>query len=334
MSLTDLDTPPDLSRDSGARATSGRTIVAVPLSSLIPGESPRLNGQDQAHIARLAEVETPLPPILVARRGMRVIDGMHRLMAAVLRGRETIDVEFFDGPESDIFLCAVAANVTHGFPLSQTDRRLAAEKIIATHPHMSDRAIAEVAGLGAKTVAGIRRRATGATPQLATRIGKDGKIRPLDGSPGRQRAAELIMAHPGASLREVARGAGISLATASDVRRRMLRGESPVLNAPQETDDDVPPRVDERTVRRRQPELPPNPVMLLEKLLRDPSLRLNEGGRQLLRLLRHNTLGARERSDLISSVPSHCGTLVAQLAQQYAQMWTELATEIQDRTDN
>ena len=53
-------------------------------------------GEAKAHIARLAEAETPLPPVLVDRRSMRVIDGMHRLMAALSKGRETIDVQFFE----------------------------------------------------------------------------------------------------------------------------------------------------------------------------------------------------------------------------------------------
>jgi hypothetical protein len=77
---------PDISRL--ARQTVQVTpVVAVPVLSLRPADSPRLNGEDKAHIARLAEMDTPLPPILVDRRTMRVIDGMHRLMAASLLGR-------------------------------------------------------------------------------------------------------------------------------------------------------------------------------------------------------------------------------------------------------
>jgi ParB-like chromosome segregation protein Spo0J len=57
---------------------------------------------------------------------MRVIDGMHRLMAASLQGRESIDVMFFHGSEIDVFLRAVQENITHGLPLSQADRRAAA----------------------------------------------------------------------------------------------------------------------------------------------------------------------------------------------------------------
>ena len=148
--------------------------------SLRIGKSPRLNGEDRAHIARLAETETPLPPILVDRRTMRVIDGMHRLMAASLQGRETIDVMFFDGSEADVFLRAVQENIAHGLPLSQADRRAAAERIIASHPHMSDRAIGHSAGLAAKTVAAIRKSSSEEIPQSNARVGRDGRVRPLD----------------------------------------------------------------------------------------------------------------------------------------------------------
>ena len=87
-------------------------VVAVPVLTLRPADSPRLNGEDKAHISRLAETETPLPPILVDRRSMRVIDGMHRLMAASLQARQTIDVIFFDGSEADVFLRAFMLDAT------------------------------------------------------------------------------------------------------------------------------------------------------------------------------------------------------------------------------
>ncbi|MFD8814979.1 ParB/RepB/Spo0J family partition protein, partial [Streptomyces sp. NPDC059627] len=145
--------------DDPAEHTGGddTAVVSVPVLSLRPADSPRLNGEDKAHIMRLAEAETPLPPILVDRRSLQVIDGMHRLMAASLRGQETIDVIFFDGNEADIFLRAVQENVTHGLPLSRADRRAAAERIIASHPHLSDRVIGQTAGLAANTVAAIRK---------------------------------------------------------------------------------------------------------------------------------------------------------------------------------
>ena len=158
---------------------SDATAVTVPVPglSIRPADSPRLNGEDKAHIARLSQTETPLPPILVDRRTMRVIDGMHRLMAASQQGRETIDVIFFEGSDADVFLRGVQENVAHGLPLSQADRRAAAERIIASHPHMSDRAIGHSVGLAAKTVAVIRRDSGGKTAQSDARMGRDGLLR-------------------------------------------------------------------------------------------------------------------------------------------------------------
>src|SRR5437868_3424947 len=70
--------------------------ITVPIDSLLPARTPRLAGEDDSHIRMLAETENELPPILVCRRSFRVIDGMHRLRAARLRGAETIKVRFVD----------------------------------------------------------------------------------------------------------------------------------------------------------------------------------------------------------------------------------------------
>lgn len=328
--------------NSAPTATGDPTaVVTVPVLSLRPADSPRLNGEDKAHIARLAQTETSLPPILVDRRTMRVIDGMHRLMAASVQGRETIDVRFFVGSEADIFLRAVQENVTHGLPLSQADRRAAAERIIASHPHMSDRAISHTVGLAAKTVATIRKGSSEDLPQSTMRVGRDGRVRPLDSGVGRRRAAELLAQRPEASLRDVARAAGISPATALDVRKRLKRGESPVPekpaatlatdgNCPQSERDSEGPPV--RTIRfsPRATE-PPDPAAAVEKLLRDPSLRNNERGKGMLRLLHINAVGAEQLPSVAAAVPPHCVSIVGQLARQYARMWQEFARELDGR---
>ncbi|MEH0541621.1 transcriptional regulator [Streptomyces sp. B21-105] len=287
---------------------------------------------------------------------MRVIDGMHRLLAALIRGQVTIDVEFFEGTAEDAFLRAVQANIAHGLPLSQADRRAAATRIIASHPQMSDRAIARASGLGAKAVAAIRRRSSDAVPQLNARIGRDGRVRPLSSVEGRWRAAELMAENPQASLREVARIAGISPATASDVRKRIQSGELPaalrpeaatVPEAPQpspatqetEAAQDIDHDVDADTRmpaqaaqfgqgRKARP-APPDPGTVLDKLLRDPSLRLKEEGRHLLRLLQQNATA--EWNHLTAAVPPHCGELVGSLARQYAATWLEFAEDLDQR---
>lgn len=306
-------------------AVGSREIVTLPVASLLAGESPRSEGTDAAHIARLAEVETPLPPILVDRRSMRVIDGMHRLMAAVLKGVETIEAELFEGTQAEAYLRAVEANVTHGFPLSQADRRAAAARIIALHPQMSDRAIAQSAGLGTKTVADIRHRSSDAAPRLNARVGRDGKTRPLDASVGRSRAAEVLAAHPTASLREVARSAGVSPATVSDVRKRLERGEEP---APVRKSGAPRTRGRKRGSARPAPVRSDPPAVLVEKLLRDPFLRHSNEGRRLLQLLRCNAMETGAWPELVAAVPAHSVALVSQLAWQYADMWAVLAQEL------
>jgi hypothetical protein len=308
--------------------TSSR-ITRIPIASLRPGNSPRLNGEDKAHIAWLMETQASLPPILVDRRTMRVIDGMHRLRAASLKGQSTIAVEFFDGSQADAFLRGVEANVTHGLPLSQADRRAAAGRIVASHPQMSDRAIGEAAGLAARTVASIRRRSTDGVPQLDARVGRDGRIRPLDGVAGRRRVAKLLAEQPRASLRQVARAAGVSPATVGDVRRRLRRGQGPVPD--RQRQDDAAGETSATAGASRKEANAAQPALVLEKLQRDPSLRHNEQGRRLLLLLHNNAVRAEERSIIIAAVPPHCSVLVAQLACQYAQMWLEIQQELHER---
>ncbi len=303
--------------------------MELPIASLWPGDSPRLQGVDQEHVARLAEIETPLPPILVDRRTLKVIDGMHRLLAALAQGRRTIHAEFFDGTEEDAFLCAVMANVTHGLPLSQAERRAAAARIITSQPRMSDRAIARASGLGAKAVAAIRRNAVGAAPCMGTRIGMDGKVRPLDAAEGRRRAAEVLAERPEASLREVARITGISPATVSDVRKRLQEGRppTPVRSATTAHSRHFRKAKDDRKGRPEQV----NPVPVVEKLLRDPSLRHKEEGRHLLRLLQQNAIGPEVWYELTTAVPPHCGALIGKLARQFAQSWLGFAEELDEQ---
>ena len=353
---------------AGPRAAgAGPEVVAVPVASLRAADSPRLNGEDDEHIARLAEAGAELPPILVDRRTTRVIDGMHRLRVASLRGQEVIEVRFFDGSEADVFLRAVEENVAHGLPLTRADRRAAAERVIASHPHMSDRAISHSVGLSAYTVAAIRRGSGERFSQSSARIGTDGKVRPLNSEAGRRRAAELLAGQPGASLREVARVAGISPTTVRDVRKRLERGESPVPGRPAAVavrangagggaaapglphgngrtadcragNGDDPPAGDGSAApagagrpgpgRDSRPARPPDPVDVVEKLLRDPSLRDNELGKGMLRLLHVNATGAQRLPHVAAALPAHCIDTVALLARQYAKMWQDLAHEL------
>ncbi|MEV6975323.1 ParB N-terminal domain-containing protein [Kitasatospora sp. NPDC093806] len=203
----------------------------VPVGALLPAlpaDSPRSAGEDLRHTQLLAQSGAVLPPIIVHRPSMRVVDGTHRLRAAIARGEELIRARFFDGPRRDAFLLAVRENTAHGLPLSLADRAAAATRIIRSHGHWSDRAIAETAGLSASTVREIRRATLDTAEQPAVRLGRDGRTRPLNSSQGRVLAGRLMAEMPTASLRQIARLAGISPGTVRDVRARLGRGEDPV----------------------------------------------------------------------------------------------------------
>ncbi|MET9843910.1 hypothetical protein ACFZC6_17695 [Streptomyces ossamyceticus] len=322
-------------------------IYMIPLESLCgPADSPRIAGVDQAHVELLLATEASLPPILVHRPTMRVVDGMHRLQAAVRRGEQNIPGRFFDGPEADVFILSVQSNVRHGLALSLADRTAAAARIVRSHPHLSDRAIARISGLSPKTVAAVRRRSTEEGAQSNVRVGDDGRVRPLDVSGQRKKACQLIAAHPDMPLREVARTVGISVATAHDVRKRMRSGREPVPARYRE--DDVPEgKHKDRVVRLAPPLGDPaqgecsgqsdHDLLELRRILKkDPSIRFTETGRALLRLFDAQELLGAAGDRLVDGVPPHWAETIAELAEGCASSWRAFAVQVRRNaaTDN
>lgn len=274
----------------------------------------------------LAETSDLLPPIVVHRATMRVIDGMHRLRAVEARGDREIAVEYFDGSATEAFLFAVHHNVTHGLPLSRVDREAAVRRIIRAYPNLSDRAVAAVAGLSAPTVGAIRRRTTDGNFQSNTRIGKDGRTRPLNANEGRLRASRIIAERPDASLRAVARDAKISLGTAQDVRKRMASGQDPIPAK-------FAPRPTARVPRPRSVATSDDgtsPLSALLMLRRDPSLRLSETGRALLQWLGVYTI-RNKHEEIVNAIPEHCAEIIAELARSCAESWTQLSNDLERR---
>lgn len=307
-------------------------VVEVEIGSLSTADSPRISGIDQEHVEALAVVQSPLPPITVHRSTMRVIDGLHRVRAAELRGQRKIAVKFFEGGTADAFVLAVESNVTHGLPLTTADRKSAAGRIIASHPQWSDRMIASVSGIAPGTVAEIRRRAPAEQAGEVSRIGHDGRVRPVNGTEGRRVASELIAEKPHLSLRQIARVASISPETVRDVRNRMMRGEDPLpqrgkrgggealASAPR--NGGGPTAVPDRDAGQDR-------ATVLKRLNADPALRFSETGRTLLRLLNIHTISAEEWDEIIDKTPPHCGRIVAYLANECAEMWAEVAVRVQ-----
>ncbi|WP_254716527.1 ParB N-terminal domain-containing protein [Actinomadura sp. WMMB 499] len=307
-------------------------VVRVELAALTMSESPRRGGIDAEHVEALAAVQEDLPPIIVHRPTMAVLDGRHRVRAAARRGAATIAARLFQGDGDDAFVLAVRANVAHGLPLPMADRKRAAERIVASHPQWSNRMIASVTGMAPGTVAEIRRRAGG--EPAAVRVGQDGRARPVNGAERRRRASELISGNPDMSLRQVARAVGISPETARDVRNRLRRGEDPLATgrsapAPVPAPAAVPLALRAGRAAAAPPRAGADQVAVVQRLRTDPALRLSETGRRLLLLLSLHTVKPGEWEALIDGVPTHCGALVAQLARDCAQRWAEFAATVE-----
>ncbi|GAA0730833.1 ParB N-terminal domain-containing protein [Dactylosporangium roseum] len=303
----------------------------MPVTALLAADSPRLGGEDGEHIRMLAEAGDNLPPIIVHRQTMRIVDGMHRLAAAVLRGDETIEVRFFDGTDREAFVLAVRANITHGRPLSPQDRVSAVGRIIRDNPEWSDRAIASAIGLGPSTVGSIRKQIEphdDIVRGAETRVGRDGRRRPVDNSEGRRRAAGVIRETPDLPLREVARLAGVSPTTAQDVRKRLSRGDEPVLSGQSIREG----RDGRRRRNARQVVDEPRQAGLekvLEGLQRDPSLRFSESGRILIRWLSSHAVRFEDWLELSKDLPAHCSYVLADLARRMSAEWQKIANELQ-----
>ncbi len=310
--------------------------VSVPIKSLRESDSPRLTGENPEHTLILAQSEVKFPPIVAHQPTMRIIDGMHRLRAAALRGEDEIEVRFFDGTEADAFVLAVEANITHGLSLSLADRKAAALRIIRSHPHWSDRVIASATGLSHKTVSAMRRRPSGEIPQMDARVGRDGRVRPLNAANGRARAGELMVKHPNASLRQIAREAGISVETARKVRKGLDHGEDPAprLRRPVRHRGELQTGSASRDHCEPAAPAPERDLSSITRRLRgDPSVRLSETGRTLLKLLVVHTMDEKEWERLVEGVPRHRVEMVADAAYRCASAWQRFGDRLAGVSD-
>ncbi|GHG38711.1 ParB/RepB/Spo0J family partition protein [Streptomyces zaomyceticus] len=350
-----------MDRDERTLTLPARFTHRLPIEALLPADSPRLNGLDEEHVRHLAGIYASLPPVLVHRTTLRVVDGMHRVAAAAHQGLTSVEVRYFDGADEEAFLRSVTANIAHGLPLSVADRKAAAGRILRSRPHLSDRSVASCTGLDSKTVAAIRPRSTADDPRSNIRIGADGRAHPLDRTAERLRAAELMTRHPDLPLRAIVKETGLSLGTAHDVRRRLLRGEAPVpegrrtaaaRRAAAGLAVSTAPTASELPARRTHAGHSPAPappaaatavapaagnggsrgsMELLRRLAGDPSLRHSESGRHFLRWLHTHVMVDEAWRRQAAAVPPHCTDTVAELALQCSHAWKRFAEDLARR---
>jgi hypothetical protein len=313
--------------------------VSVPVDSLVPGFHLRMAGTDAAHVRLLADAagSVQLPPILVQKSGMRIIDGMHRVEVAKLRGEYAIRAHIVDCSDEKALVLAVKSNTLHGLPLTRADRISSAKRILGAHPDWSDRKVAGIAGLSGKSIASLRNGSVDGAQFDGKRLGRDGKRRPVVAAEGRLRAAEYVCAHPEASVRQIARETDVSLGTAHDVREKIRRGV------------DLPiPEADPAGAETRPAAAPPaSPSVtnirswvkagtvrrlawsaIFGKIAGDPALRYTDGGRAFLRWMTQHAMHPDEWREFIDAVPERWHEEVRQAALSMSEEWGQFANEL------
>jgi hypothetical protein len=180
-------------------------------------------------------------PIVVSRRSGKVIDGHRRLRAARSRGWTHISVRWFDGDEEAELLEFLRLNDTEDRALDRSELRGAAAWFLRWHPDWSDRRVAALCSVPPKVVADVRAELGAIEPALGaagagTRVGRDGRVRPIDWQAQRVCIAEAVKEQPGASLRAIAGPLGVSPETVRRVRAELTAQGLLARDTPIETE--------------------------------------------------------------------------------------------------
>lgn len=134
-------------------------------------------------------------------------------------------------------------------------------------------------------------------------------------------ACRIVRAHPAWSDRTIAEAAGLSDKTVSSLRRQ-LAGTIPWSRWRLGKDGRV------RPLPARKGDSDPVPLLL--RLGKDPSLRYTDAGRTMLRWLHMHPVIDRG-PDVVAALPAHVLPTAAQLCYQRSQEWAQLARLLEDR---
>jgi ParB-like chromosome segregation protein Spo0J len=98
-------------------------MTALRINDLLEHSHPRLNPQK---IRRFAEIVDDLPSVVVFETefGLLLVDGYHRVGAAKLRGRDTIQAEIKQGSRHEALQFALALNMKEGTSRHETMARI------------------------------------------------------------------------------------------------------------------------------------------------------------------------------------------------------------------
>lgn len=197
-------------------------VSVVALASLPVGHAWRADGLNDARVAALAARYAHLPPVLVRRHDLLVVDGAHTVAAARRLGMQVAHVQWFEGTWAEATEAFVRRNsVVDALCLTADDRRALIHSTLRTEPTWSDRRIAQVCGVSPKMIARGRAGATSLEPihGAEKRLGRDGRARPVRAGAMRSSILQKLEQHPDASLRTIASALGVSPETVRSVRR-------------------------------------------------------------------------------------------------------------------
>jgi hypothetical protein len=204
--------------------TLNRTVIRASLRPL------RHAGLHEAHVRYLASVYEELPPVVVQRSSLCIVDGAHRLAAAELLGLDEVKVAYFSGADQEAYIEGLRLNVRQGLPFTLRDRTKAAANLVSLCSTWSDRRIAITCGVAPGTVGRIR--ATVQNEQLPRREGIDGRLRPADPKEARRHISQVLAVMPNAKTHELVAITGSAPATVRSARRgpipiRLTSGQCP-----------------------------------------------------------------------------------------------------------
>lgn len=127
-----------------------RTTVSIVDLVLIPELNPRQRLCEET-IIRYMESFPSLPPVRVQRGSNTVVDGFHRVEAAVRLGLEEVPVQEEEIPDEELHLVAGLANAQHGQPLTRQERNKLAVALVTRYGKIREEA-AELLGMSASAV--------------------------------------------------------------------------------------------------------------------------------------------------------------------------------------
>jgi ParB-like chromosome segregation protein Spo0J len=308
---------------------SDPAVVQLPIDQLRVGPPLRERGIDHAHVAALAEVAASWPPIVVHRTDRLVIDGQHRVAAAKQLGLHELAATWFDGSPEDAFVEFVRRNVNHGLPLTLADRRRAARQIVDIRPDLSDRGIAAVCGLSPRTVARLREDARARAPRAngtrysSGRVGRDGRVRPIDPVATRARIAEELDRRPDASLRAIAGVVGASPETVRSVRNEMRAAAAP---APHAVAPEPAPTANVLDVLARARKGPVGVDCRDDRAFTD-----RDGGQEFVEWFDGTAVELGDLWRYVDAVPLSRVYVIADEARRRAEFWAQFAMAVEGR---